>query len=57
MASTCKKCGGTGKCQPRKGTGKTNGIGNGFVDKNEPDCAWCGGERMCRICRGIGALR
>jgi hypothetical protein len=57
MALTCVKCGGTGKCQPCKGTGKTNGTGFGFTDKSKPDCAWCGGERLCRVCRGTGTLR
>jgi hypothetical protein len=57
MASTCKKCGGTGKCANCHGTGKVEGTGFGTVDKTKPDCAFCGGERLCRICRGTGTLR
>jgi len=57
MASTCKKCGGTGKCANCHGTGKVEGTGFGTVDKTKPDCSFCGSERLCRICRGIGTLR
>ena len=57
MASTCKKCGGTGKCANCHGTGKVEGTGFGTVDKTTPDCSFCGSERLCRICRGIGTLR
>jgi hypothetical protein len=57
MASTYKKCGGTGKCANCHGTGKVEGTGYGVVDRTKPDCAFCGGERLCRVCRGTGTLR
>jgi hypothetical protein len=57
MATTCSKCKGTGKCANCHGIGKVEGTSNGFIDRTKPDCAWCGGERLCRICRGTGTLR
>lgn len=52
---TCEKCGGSGVCQPCKGSGKS-GFFLTMPGKDAKPCRWCKGSAHCDMCGGTGKV-
>jgi hypothetical protein len=52
----CTKCGGTGKCQPCRGSGRSGYPGFMPPPMRPQSCGWCRGTGRCDCCAGAGEI-